>query len=941
VLLVCSLPGLSQDRGDPLSPEERAWLQAHGPLRYAPHVEAPPFEFFRADGQVAGIVPELLAVLARNLSAEIKPVRFATWPEALEAVRRGEADFLGLIRPTPERGQFLQFTPPCLDVQNVLFVNEATAQVRGSADLAGRRVGVVRDYAEHAWLKEHHPEATIVPVATTREGLLLLGLGQVDAVLETLQVGQYLIAENSLTGLRALPEVLSTTPNHMAVARDNARLLSVLTKGLNSVTEVERRTILDKWTGQRATPPARGVPAWVWQGGLALVVCLTLFAAWNYSLRRRVAEQTKQIRRSLSLLNATLESTADGILVVDTQGRVTSFNQRFLQLWGIPEPLAATKDDAKLLDHVLVQLREPEAFLAKVHALYATPEATSYDMLEFQDGRVFERYSQPQRLGTATVGRVWSFRDVTENKRAEEALQRRVELQDQLAKIAATVPGVICSFRLRPDGSVCMPYASPALEEILGLQPADVAEDFSPAFARLHPDDVGRAHSSIAESARTLLPWWDEFRVRHPRKGELWIEGRSVPRREPDGSILWHGFVQDITGRKQAEETRARLEAQLRQAQKMEAVGQLAGGVAHDFNNLLTVIVGNAGLLADEPALTPNLQEPVRQIATAAQRAADLTRQLLTFSRRQAMQIHSLNLNEVLSNISKMLHRLLGEHITLQCNFTPNLPPIEADAGMLEQVVVNLAVNARDAMPKGGRLVLSTQTEVLGPEVARSNPQARAGRFVVLRVADAGCGMDPTTLARLFEPFFTTKDVGKGTGLGLATVYGIVKQHNGWLEVTSQVGRGTTFKVFLPAAESSAPATEPIPKFNQDPVRGTETILLVEDDPSVLLLARTCLSRCGYHVLEAPNGVDALRVWREHDGQVDLLLTDMVMPAGMSGRDLAEQLRLARPDLRVLYSSGYSQELQDVGRLSIDALLPKPYDPRALLQAVRRRLDAQ
>jgi signal transduction histidine kinase/CheY-like chemotaxis protein len=381
------------------------------------------------------------------------------------------------------------------------------------------------------------------------------------------------------------------------------------------------------------------------------------------------------------------------------------------------------------------------------------------------------------------------------------------------------------------------------------------------------------------------------------------------------------------------------LEAQLRHAQKLESVGQLAAGVAHDFNNILTVIQGYSDTLLARSKGDDSTRSALKQICDASKRASALTRQLLVFSRKQVIQPKVLDLNTVLQNLSNMLPRLLGEDVVLETNYMANLPRIEADTGMLEQVVMNLAVNARDAMPKGGRLTLSTASLEIGKDYASRHPDSRPGTFTCLTVTDTGCGMDAKTLERIFEPFFTTKEVGKGTGLGLATVYGILKQHQGWIEVESEVKAGTTFKVYFPAAAGalSTSDTTIIP----GKVRGgKETILLVEDEPVVRELVREILNTYEYKVIEAESGIDALRVWDQFDGKIDLLLTDMVMPEGLNGRELADQLKKRHPELKVIFSSGYSAE--SLGREMSDdtAFLPKPYLPPQLAQMVRQCLDA-
>jgi signal transduction histidine kinase/DNA-binding response OmpR family regulator len=382
------------------------------------------------------------------------------------------------------------------------------------------------------------------------------------------------------------------------------------------------------------------------------------------------------------------------------------------------------------------------------------------------------------------------------------------------------------------------------------------------------------------------------------------------------------------------------LEAQYRHAQKLESVGQVAAGIAHDYNNLVTVIQGYADCLlqvvgADSPHINP-----LKQIAGAARRAAGLTRKLLTFSRKQVIQPRPLDVNALLADFGKMLPRLLGEAVDLEVSAAAKLPAVEADPGMLEQVIMNLAVNARDAMPKGGRLVISTHLSQINEDYVRHRPEARVGAFVVIVVKDNGCGMDAKTLARVFEPFFSTKEVGRGTGLGLATVYGIVKQHQGWVEVTSSVGVGTTFRVFFPALKQAATEAEEEAAPAGETGGGRETILLVEDEPALRELVSTILKSYDYRVIEAETGVQALKIWEEQRGAVDLLLTDMVMPGGVSGAELAQRLRQKKADLRVIYSSGYSSEIIGQNLSENDTVfLPKPYRPPQLVQRVRKSLD--
>ena len=385
---------------------------------------------------------------------------------------------------------------------------------------------------------------------------------------------------------------------------------------------------------------------------------------------------------------------------------------------------------------------------------------------------------------------------------------------------------------------------------------------------------------------------------------------------------------------------RALLERQLRQAQKMEAIGQLAAGVAHDFNNVLTVIQGHAGLIQTKLHNGSPLAKSVEQISRSAARAATLIRQLLMFSRKQVMQFRYLDLNETLRNSINLLERLVGEHVEIEFRARELLPTVHADSSMMEQIAMNLAVNARDAMPNGGRISITTSTEPIHRAPTPMDPEPREGEFVCLTFSDTGTGMDTQILSRIFEPFFTTKPVGKGTGLGLATVFGIVQQHHGWVEVQSKPDQGTTFRIYLTACQQLAEKTDPIV---ETVLRsGRETILVAEDEDTLREMVVQVLKIQGYTVLEAASGRHALEVWEQASRPVDLLVTDMVMPGGIMGSELAERLFSQSPRLKVIYTSGYSPGMagKDASLLEGRNFLPKPYSIGKLAQFVRECLDA-
>ena len=476
-------------------------------------------------------------------------------------------------------------------------------------------------------------------------------------------------------------------------------------------------------------------------------------------------------------------------------------------------------------------------------------------------------------------------------------------------------------------------YNSPSYEKLLGYTEAELSGSL--AFGQIHSEDQEKVLRAASDARRTGVGANVEYRMRHKDGSWRTLESRASTIMN-DGQVEKLVIVnRDITERKQLEE-------QFRQSQKMEAVGRLSGGVAHDFNNLLGVIIGYGEVVQDGTASIHPLRGCVDEIVKAAHRAASLTRQLLAFSRQQVMDPRVLDLNAVVKDTENMLKRLIGEDIQLKTELDPLLFRIKADQGQIEQIIMNLAVDARDAMPKGGELKLATCNFHMDENFVRRYPYpVQVGDYVLFSVSDGGIGMDAATLARVFEPFYTTKEKGKGTGLGLSTVYGVVKQSGGYIEVSSELGAGATFKIYLPKVEDAVEQQQPSAELPAS-MRGTETILLVEDELSLRKLSRYLLELCGYVVLEAEYGAQAVQLTLEYQHAIHLLLTDVVMP-GMSGRVLADELVKLRPALRVVYMSGYTgQTVGAHGVLAEGSLfLPKPFTREALASKVRAALDGR
>ncbi|HEY6158167.1 MAG TPA: response regulator [Gemmatimonadales bacterium] len=518
------------------------------------------------------------------------------------------------------------------------------------------------------------------------------------------------------------------------------------------------------------------------------------------------------------------------------------------------------------------------------------------------------------RLGPAVLGALRRRQEITER---EEYFRALIE---QAQDIIAVV-----------DAAGAIRYASPSVSRLLGYAPGELMGLLMVEL--VHPDDVAPTLQVFTEGVASgqgvrLL----ELRFRHKDGSYRMLE--AVGRYLLDDPLV-QGVVinaRDVTERKS-------LERQLLQAQKMEAVGRLAGGVAHDFNNVLTAILGYTGLLLDGlPTLSP-LRPDLEEIRRAAERGAGLTHQLLAFSRKQVLETRVLDLNELVADMDRLLQRLLGEDIAVVTNLDRALGAVRADPAQLEQVVVNLAVNARDAMPHGGKLMIETRNAELDDSYTREHAPVMPGRYVMLALSDTGTGMSVETMSHVFEPFFTTKEAGKGTGLGLSTVYGIVKQSGGYVWCYSEPGQGTTFKVYLPRVD------EPIDRLPAraatGPTRGSETILLVEDEPELRALTRRVLEKHGYTVLDAGSAGGGLEIARDHTGPIHLLLADVVLP-GASGRMLADELLTRRAELKVLFMSGYTEDaVVHRGVLAAHtAFIQKPFSAEGLAAKVREVLDS-
>ena len=897
-----------------------------------------PFHFKEDDGEPAGLAYDL--VNAGALRAGIK----LEWIES-EGFDQDKLDFWVLMTILPDRKDAVYFTAPFLQTRTCFLVPEGSP-FRNPSDFAKAHISHA-NYGVHIEnLARYLPECETSPTESSRDAVLTMLNGDSDAVYLDQYAALRSVLEGQLsTSVRVIDSQFPPLEMALASTFEASAVADRIREGMTSlgrdgsINDVTSRwdlfpNLTDNLVGGLVAAERRIkiLAAALVVIGLALALSLWL----AIRLRRqtdRLKKAQQSLRQSAEQYRTIVENTHDLVYTVDTQGIIKFLGPQATR-YGIDPKKAVSKN---MLEFVLPEDRERVAEELEDTIATDNEHTTELRIPGIGDSPVWleERGSLVRDEQGNIVEITGALRDITDRKRTEEALtaseaKYRTFFENSCDPMLILNDGVFvdCNF------ATLAILGHQNKNDILGRPPADLSPILQPDGSASKERITKFIESSYSKGSQRF-EW--EYKTKDGSQIPVDVSMTALP---SQGKQVFLCVWRDISDRKQAETEQKKLERQLRHSQKMEAIGLLAGGIAHDFNNILAAMTMNLDLLKEESGLNQTLTVGLADLTLACSRAADLTRQLLTFSRRSVLEVKSVDLAEVVNKTLDMIKRLLGEDITIEFqNEHSSLPSIEADTGALEQILMNLCVNARDAMPNGGNITIKTDITQRDHQSAQAPPGAKNGPYVRLTFTDTGCGMDTETLKQIFDPFFTTKDVGKGTGLGLASVQGSIAQHGGWIEVTSNLGMGTSFELYFPASLSLAKKNEDT--LEADTSKGSETILVVEDEPSVRSVLRRALTRLGYQVLEASCGQDAIDHWQEHQTSIKLLLTDVVLPGGMTGIQLAETLRKTAPHLRVIVSSGYNNETASPNSDSHLQMgyLPKPYTIGDLARIVRETLD--
>lgn len=908
ILIVIRSPGEKNDinrRAALLTPEESQWLDENpDKLTLYYNVEFPPIEFADSEGNFTGMGADIISKIEEILDIEFIKIPSNDWLDHLKALESGYCAIAPTIVRTAERERYAFFTRPYASVPVIIITTQKYEERLTLGDLRGLRVGVVSGYATENYLLDMAilKQFEVVPLRNVPSGLETVAFGQIDAFVENLAVAAYYIEKHGIPNLRVSGITDYYFDWSIGISRHYPLLYSSIEKALESIPEKELDIIRKKWISLETGlgMDAQTILVLKLTGTFIFLLLLSLTLI-TMLLKVRLRQKVKDLKNSEERYRRIAENSPAAVFRfrMDKEGKFSfpyiseashkitgHINTEIMSDASLLLERIHPDDKKEFLDRIYESARKLCPYQG--HGRFFKENDPDYIWIEVQ--------ATIEKIPDGSV--IWNgfFHDITRRKKAEEETRER---EEKFRALAENSPDMI--MRFNKDFS-CLYVNSITPRKIrVGIEDLQGKKITESGFPKILKGIILDLLNSIFNSSEIQHI---EFQL--PDKS--WVDCLGVPEFDDKGQV--RGAIissRDITRRKMLDEERITLQDRLIQSQKMESIGKLAGGVAHDFNNMLGVILGytEIAMLHSDPEnkVYANLME----IRKATERSAELTAQLLAFARKQATNPKTLDLNEAVEGMLKMLRRLIGEHIDMAWLPSKASCMINIDPAQINQVLANLCVNARDAIAESGRIEIETDIISLNDQTYKKFNNAYPGEFVVLSIKDNGCGMDRETISHLFEPFFTTKEQGKGTGLGLCTVYGIVGQNKGFINVVSKEGQGSTFSIFFPRHQLTEKENEKGNNEANDNF-GRETILIVEDEKVILNLTKEMLSSYGYNILLSEKPEDALKTAANLQGEIDLLITDVIMPV-MNGRELANKILKICPDIKILFMSGYTSEI--------------------------------
>jgi PAS domain S-box-containing protein len=901
-----------------LSVQERAWLRDHPVIRVVQDPGWPPVEFVDEQGEPSGMSGDYLRLVEKRLGVKFERVQNLSWREAYARLKRWEIDMTTSVAVTPQRAEFWAFTKPYLSIPIVIATQSDVVYLADIRELFGKKVAVVEGYAIEDWLSKDFPEIRPVHVKTTLDGIKMLQRGEVFAFIDNLLIIGYYQARMKASTIKIAGQTPYVNAQCMAVRKDWAPLAGILQKALESIPEVQRNDIYRKWLPVRYEHVFDYILFWKAVAVFAVILLALIF--WNLKLNREIRfrkQAQKALLESEQKFRLTFNSSPDAVNINRLKdGLYEDINDGFIQLTGFTRADVAGKSaldiniwhDPADREKLVKDLQE-KGFCDNLEARFRR-----------KDGRLTTALTSARVISLKGEAHIICItRDISERKRAEAERERLLLAIEQASEIVVIT-----------DALGIIQYVNPAFEKITGYSSS---ETLGNAPSLLKSGRHNRAfYKSLWDTILSGKPWAGRM-INKRKDGALYTGECSIsPIKDATDNVVHFVWIsRDIT-------TELELEKRISQAQKMEAIGTLAGGIAHDFNNMLFPIMGLSEMLVEDLPFGSLSHKNAMQIFNAARRAAELVKQILSFSRQSDHHKAPVSMQEVLTDVLKLTRATIPSNIEITQDLQSDCGPILADPTQLHQIAMNLITNAYQAVEEtGGSISVRLQeTELTRDDLVGKSLEP--GKYAIFTVSNTGYGIDPSVMNRIFEPYFTTKAPGKGTGIGLSVVYGIVTEHGGDIRAVSEAGKGATFNVFLPLMKN---AGEVLPPEVAGPIEtGSERVLLVDDEEAIVLLETQILERLGYSVTACTNSMDALEAFRASPGTFDLVLTDMTMPH-LTGIQFAKELISIRPHIPIIICTGFSEKINEkkAKALGIKGFLMKPVVKSDMAQMVRRVLN--